>query len=189
MLMDHGTLWWASASRDGLTRLSVFLLKQGIQLLYGAVRHPQTQGKVERFHRTLGERLRWRGVPTIFPQFVHSCAGFARSTNESAPMRRSRCSPRRSASRPAHAPISPHRGRGAIRHCSRFAGLAQRDHSIRGTWHFVSKPCVARSRLRPVADRVLVIYRHMYVRELHPRSRRSVPLMSPLRLPTLTSTL
>jgi hypothetical protein len=32
----------------------------------------------------------------------------------------------------------------------------------------------------PLADRILVIYRHMYVRELHPRQRQSVPLMQPV---------
>ena len=32
----------------------------------------------------------------------------------------------------------------------------------------------------PLADRILVIYRHMYVRELHPRQRQSVPLMQPI---------
>ena len=32
----------------------------------------------------------------------------------------------------------------------------------------------------PFADRILVIYRHMYVRELHPRRHQSVPLMQPV---------
>jgi hypothetical protein len=32
----------------------------------------------------------------------------------------------------------------------------------------------------PLANRILVIYRHMYVRELHPRQRQSVPLMQPV---------
>ena len=66
MLMDRGTLWWSAWNGWGLTRLSVRLIEQGIQLLYGRVRHPQTQGKVERFHRTLGEALRHRGVPKQF---------------------------------------------------------------------------------------------------------------------------
>ena len=64
LLMDHGAPWWASRGPAGLTTLGVFLLKQGIRLIFSAIRHPQTQGKVERFHRTLGERLRWSGVPT-----------------------------------------------------------------------------------------------------------------------------
>lgn len=49
--------------RLGLTWLWVRLIEQGIRLLYGRVCHPQTQGKVERFHRTLGGALRHRGVP------------------------------------------------------------------------------------------------------------------------------
>jgi len=32
----------------------------------------------------------------------------------------------------------------------------------------------------PLADRILVIYRHMYVRELHPHRHHSVPLMQPV---------
>jgi hypothetical protein len=35
----------------------------------------------------------------------------------------------------------------------------------------------------PFQDRVLVIYRHMYVRELHPRTGQSVPLMQPVDEP------
>ena len=76
MLMDHGSPWWAPSNDGGLSTLSVFLLKQGIRLLHGRVRHPQTQGKVERFHRTLGERLRWWGVPGDFPGFTTALAEF-----------------------------------------------------------------------------------------------------------------
>lgn len=63
MLMDRGSLWWSSRNGWGLTWLSIRLIEQGIRLLYGRVGHPQTQGKVERFHRTLGQALRHRGVP------------------------------------------------------------------------------------------------------------------------------
>ena len=76
MLMDHGVPWWSATNEGGLTQLSVFLLKQDIRLLYGRVRHPQTQGKVERFHRTLGERLRWWGVPTDLRGFAEALATF-----------------------------------------------------------------------------------------------------------------
>src|SRR5258707_5747493 len=63
LLSDHDPLWWSNNSGHGLTWLSVWLIEQGIRLYYGRVHHPQTQGKVERFHRTLEEALRHRGKP------------------------------------------------------------------------------------------------------------------------------
>jgi transposase InsO family protein len=53
MLMDHGIPWWGPRSALGLTALSVWLMRQGIHLHWSGIRHPQTQGKVERFHGTL----------------------------------------------------------------------------------------------------------------------------------------
>jgi transposase InsO family protein len=53
MLMDHGIPWWGGRSPQGLTMLSRWLMKQGIALHWGRIRHPQTQGKVERFHGEL----------------------------------------------------------------------------------------------------------------------------------------
>ena len=53
MLMDHGIPWWSGNSPHGFTKLSLWLMKQGIGLHWGRIRHPQTQGKVERFHGEL----------------------------------------------------------------------------------------------------------------------------------------
>ena len=47
----------------GWTWLTVWLMKQGIQLHFSGYRHPQTQGKVERFHGALGAALKRRGFP------------------------------------------------------------------------------------------------------------------------------
>jgi transposase InsO family protein len=57
MLMDHGTPWWSMPSSGGLTVLSLWLMRQGIALHWSRVRHPQTQGKVERFHGELQRAL------------------------------------------------------------------------------------------------------------------------------------
>jgi transposase InsO family protein len=62
MLMDHGSPWW-NMQGAGWTRLSVWLMQQGIELRFSGYRHPQTQGKVERFHGSLHRALRYRGLP------------------------------------------------------------------------------------------------------------------------------
>ena len=64
MLMDHGAPWWNWQSFSGRTHLSLWLMRQGIGLHWSGIRHPQTQGKVERFHGSLQRALDRRGVPT-----------------------------------------------------------------------------------------------------------------------------
>jgi hypothetical protein len=53
MLMDHGTPWWGRMAPQGLTRVALWMMKQGIELHWSGIGHPQTQGKVERFHGEL----------------------------------------------------------------------------------------------------------------------------------------
>jgi transposase InsO family protein len=62
MLMDHGVPWW-NMQGAGWTRLSVWLMQQGIQLRFSGYRHPQTQGKVERMHGSMQRALLRRGWP------------------------------------------------------------------------------------------------------------------------------
>jgi transposase InsO family protein len=51
MLMDNGAPW---GNRDlPFTGLSLWLIRLGIRVSHGRPYHPQTQGKDERFHRTL----------------------------------------------------------------------------------------------------------------------------------------
>jgi transposase InsO family protein len=52
ILCDNGGCWGAAGARD-MTPLAVWLSLLGIQVLHGRPRHPQTQGKEERFHKTL----------------------------------------------------------------------------------------------------------------------------------------
>ena len=86
MLMDHGVPWWGAANRLGLTRLSVDLMEQGIRLYYSGVGHPQTQGKVERFHRTLSAGIRHRGgPPQQFAQWGPLLKAFREEYNQVRP--------------------------------------------------------------------------------------------------------
>jgi len=62
MLMDHGSPWWGHMAPSGHTRLSLWLMRQGIGLHWSGIRHPQTQGKVERFHGSLQRALEHRGL-------------------------------------------------------------------------------------------------------------------------------
>jgi transposase InsO family protein len=63
MLMDHGTPWWNMKAVAGWTWLTVWLMKQGIRVHLSGYRHPQTQGKVERFHGALAAAAKRRGYP------------------------------------------------------------------------------------------------------------------------------
>ena len=62
MLMDHGIPWWSMHTTGGMTKLSLWLMRQGIALHWSRIRHPQTQGKVERFHGELQRALARRRV-------------------------------------------------------------------------------------------------------------------------------
>jgi len=51
-LVDNGVPW-GTCSPVRWTRLRVWLLKLGVEVIYARPHHPQTKGKNERFHRTL----------------------------------------------------------------------------------------------------------------------------------------
>ena len=52
MLVDNGSPW-GDGPGQSWTRLGVWLLKLGVDVLHSRPYHPQTRGKNERFHRTL----------------------------------------------------------------------------------------------------------------------------------------
>jgi transposase InsO family protein len=60
LLVDHGIPWYNGWSPWGWTELTVWILQHGIRIILSGVRHPQTQGKVERMHgalqRAIGKR-------------------------------------------------------------------------------------------------------------------------------------
>ena len=56
MLMDNGAPW-GDAEDQPWTRFTVWLMQVGVSVSHGRAYHPQTQGKEERFHRTLKAEL------------------------------------------------------------------------------------------------------------------------------------
>jgi len=55
MTMDNGAPWGHTGG--GWTQLELWLMRQGINVSHSRPYHPQTQGKDERFHRTLKAEL------------------------------------------------------------------------------------------------------------------------------------
>ena len=56
MLMDNGAPWgspWNDTEARSFTAFEAWLMRLGIRVSHGKPYHPQTQGKDERFHRTL----------------------------------------------------------------------------------------------------------------------------------------
>jgi transposase InsO family protein len=53
ILTDNGPPWGSSNPAHALTKLGMWLLRLGVEVSHGRPLHPQTQGKVERFHGTL----------------------------------------------------------------------------------------------------------------------------------------
>jgi hypothetical protein len=70
---DNGPPWGSpSAPRNSLSELAVWLIRLGVHVSFSAPHHPQTNGKLERFHRTLNQEV-------IAPRCFKDHAGVQRS--------------------------------------------------------------------------------------------------------------
>jgi transposase InsO family protein len=66
ILCDNGSPWGSSGSSEHFTPLVLWLLRLDVGVIHGRPRHPQTQGKDERFHATLvAEVLRWHSFDDL----------------------------------------------------------------------------------------------------------------------------
>jgi len=182
LLMDHGAPWWSNRNGWGLSGLAVFFLEQNIELVFGRVGHPQTQGKIERFHRTLARSMTRQGWPERWEQWQERYDGFVWRYNQerphealgmSRPAERYRPSERRYRAEvsawdyPAGLEVSRVDGRGRVR--------------VSGRWYLVSEALVDQAvALEPVGGQVLVRYRRMYLREINPGARTSLPFIHPI---------
>lgn len=103
LLCDNGAPWGSGDPACHYTALTVWLLQLGVRVLHGRPYHPQTQGKDERFHRTLHHELlsrhTWRDLvhcAAHFPRYRHiyNCERPHDSLGGATPLSRYRPSPR-----------------------------------------------------------------------------------------------
>ena len=165
--------------RLGAQWLSVCLIEQGIRLVYGRVCHPQTQGKVERFHRTLGGEMRHRGVPERIEQWQPALDEFRQSYNErrphealgmQRPVERYRASPRPYQERPAEWEYPEG---SEVRRLNTQGSLVQG----RQRWFVCQALAGQRVRIERFDGKLLVSYRHMYIREVDLANGETRPLV------------
>lgn len=108
ILCDNGAPWGDAVAMH--TALTVWLLRLGVRVVHGRPYHPQTQGKEERFHRTMKAELiasrSWRDLAECakhFPSFrqIYNHERPHDALNGATPASRYRSSPR---SMPEHLP-------------------------------------------------------------------------------------
>jgi transposase InsO family protein len=182
MLMDHGTPWWNNRNGWGLSRLSVFLMEQDIDLIFGRVAHPQTQGKVERFHRTLARSMVKQGLPTQWEQWQDRYDCFLERYNHirphealgmQTPAQRYRSSERRYQSE-----VVPWRYPEAL-----DVVRVDANGMIRweGRRHFVCEALVHHHvAVEQIGRELLVRFRHMYIRQIDMETNHTLPFIHPV---------
>jgi transposase InsO family protein len=173
MLMDHGIPWWQAQSFAGATYLSLWLMRQGIRLCFAGIRHPQTQGKVERFHGSMERALDCRGVPAEDHQ--HWLDEYRREHNYIRPHEALGMQTPASRWQPSPRAYNPHLP--AWEYPQGVWTLKVDKHGtidIGEQPYRISKALIGeRVRILPVEDRYLVYYCNTLIREIDPAARRS----------------
>ena len=183
ILMDHGTPWYSTTNQHGLTWLAVWLLKQGVVLRYSGVGHPQTQGKVERFHQTLKARTRHRGAPTTMGDWERWAAEFREEYNHERPHE----SLGMKTPAEVYQPVNLRPYQEPPRAWEYHGGTVKRLNTqgmlyYRQQRYFVSEAlaeeCV---RVDELDGKLLVTFRHMTVREIEVCTGKSTAVLLPIR--------
>ena len=183
LLMDHGTPWFSTSNAQGLTWLAVWLLKQGVVLRYSGVGHPQTQGKVERFHQTLKARTKHRGAPTTMGEWERWAREFREEYNHERPHEALQMKTPGEVYQAVN--LRPYQEQ--PREWEYSGGTVWRLNSqgllyYRQRRHFVSEALAGeRVRVDELDGRLLVTFRHMTVRQIEVRTGRSTAVLLPVR--------
>jgi len=183
LLLDHGTPWFSTTNQYGLTWVAVWLLKQGVILRYSGIRHPQTQGKVERFHQTLKRRTKHRGEPITMSEWKRWAVEFRQEYNYERPHEAlgnkmpgevyQAVNLRPYQEQPREWEYSG----GTVLRLDSQGGLYYRQRR-----HFISEALAGeRVRVDELEGQLLVTFRHLTVREIELRTGRSTAVLLPAR--------
>jgi transposase InsO family protein len=146
---DNGPPWGGGA----LTQLGVWLIRLGVGLIFTPPRHPQSNGKDERFHRTLKAEVLCR----IFADMVdaQSAMDFWRTVYNhvrpheailmQTPSQRYRPSPR---SFPAHLPPIEYAPDDLVRRVQQGGWISFKGHDLRVSKALIGQPVALRPRLQ-----------------------------------------
>jgi transposase InsO family protein len=183
LLMDHGPPWFSTSNQHGLTWVSVWLLKQGMVLRYSGVGHPQTQGKVERFHQTLKVRTRHRGAPTTMAEWVRWALEFRQEYNYERPHEALGMKTPSAVYQPVN--LRPYREQpraweytgGTVKRLNTQGMLYYQQQT-----YFVSEALATeRVRVDELDGLLLVTFRHMTVREIDVRTGKNSAVLLPAK--------
>jgi hypothetical protein len=163
-------------------------MEQDIELIYGRPYHPQTRGKVERFHRTLKERTLHEGLPPDLERWQGWVPRFRQEYNEVRPHEAlgMRCPVQ--AYSPQH--LRPYREepvpweyeRGVVRRLNSQGCL-----QWRGRRWFVCEALAGKQVcVEEVEHLVVVSYRAMAIRELDLRTRSTRALVLRVHQPKVS---
>jgi transposase InsO family protein len=114
VLTDNGAIFTATPRRGGRTALQIILGELGVRYISSRPYHPQTCGKIERFHQTLKKHLRAQPPAATITELQHQLDDFISYYNTVRPHRAiSRRTPQQAfTSRPKAFPtaykIAPH---------------------------------------------------------------------------------
>lgn len=183
ILMDHGTPWFSTTNQHGLTWVAVWLLKQGVVLRYSGVGHPQTQGKVERFHQTLKARTRHRGLPVTMGEWQRWAWEFWYEYNFERPHESLEMKTPGEVYRPVN--LRPYQEQpraweypgGTVQRLNTQGMLRYRQQT-----YFVSEALATELvRVDELDGKLLVTFRHMTVREIDVRTGKSTAVLLPAK--------
>lgn len=175
MLIDHGTPWWNPASPWGISELSVWIMQQGVRLAFSGIRHPQTQGKVERMHGALQLAV-WRRRAN--PEDQHWLDLFRHEYNYIRPHEALAMATPSSRWRPSPRPFQPSPPQWEYPPSMQVVGLYGEGQLYwhKRRWEISNALRRQRVGIEVLADRAIVFFCNTPIRELHLPTGKSLPI-------------